>query len=453
MGKKGKKGKGEARAAAPAAAATASTVSSGGRWRFTAPAERYGNVPSCAIKDRADDALERGDTDMANELLVELNKRMPVAIDDEHGTELVNCHAETGAPVLRQSVYSLKVQAENYYGSGDIENATGHLMGYLANSRLRQESGDGDSAISRDGDYQLGREKYRAAFEKERNSDPWTTYRYYYFMNYTENIVVEEGQNSSHDEADVKLLARIFNDETEPALFRASASFALARIHDRVKHDLAEATEYYRLTIRQCESATAEEKRRIALTPPGKNILTVGAILGMLQKPSQERLSILNLIYNDMGPRQMSLGGDKCDRCGKTCEQLGIPSLQRCSRCSMAYFCSKECFRTQWNTGGHKKSCRKPGQFEIGDYCRFGDKLVWVSAISDGAGSSGGGGANNYPNNKQFKVVTVQLEEARSDRQLEEMRWPFIIEGQAGGECYSASADELERTRPADVIS
>lgn len=66
------------------------------------------------------------------------------------------------------------------------------------------------------------------------------------------------------------------------------------------------------------------------------------------------------------------IGGDRCDCCGKTTEDLGIASttLDCCKRCGLVYYCGVECQRKQW-LAGHKLACRKPGQIEIGDSMRL----------------------------------------------------------------------------------
>jgi hypothetical protein len=60
------------------------------------------------------------------------------------------------------------------------------------------------------------------------------------------------------------------------------------------------------------------------------------------------------------------VGGANCDCCGKIRQELGLTFLNLCTRCKMAYYCSKECQKAQWKAG-HKQACRKEGQIEIGD--------------------------------------------------------------------------------------
>ena len=77
---------------------------------------------------------------------------------------------------------------------------------------------------------------------------------------------------------------------------------------------------------------------------------------------------------SDMTPDKadflLSTGGFQCDHCGKTRQELGVSHLLSCSQCRKAYYCGAECQRLQWKKG-HKKHCRKPGQFQTGDYLQI----------------------------------------------------------------------------------
>jgi len=45
--------------------------------------------------------------------------------------------------------------------------------------------------------------------------------------------------------------------------------------------------------------------------------------------------------------------------------------LDCCSRCKMAYYCSKACQTKQWRAG-HKQACRKKGEIRPGDVMQHG---------------------------------------------------------------------------------
>lgn len=99
---------------------------------------------------------------------------------------------------------------------------------------------------------------------------------------------------------------------------------------------------------------------------------------------------------------RMGTGGDKCDGCRKTLDQLGVQSLNCCQRCKKVYFCSKECQGNQWRAG-HKKACRKPDQMEEGD-------IMMLSGLSASPEFNGRlvhfiGPAENNPDRLQVKLV------------------------------------------------
>ena len=66
----------------------------------------------------------------------------------------------------------------------------------------------------------------------------------------------------------------------------------------------------------------------------------------------------------------LKVGGERCDCCGKSREELGKTLLEYCTACKKAYYCGEDCQKKQWKAG-HKKWCRKPGVFKPGDYIRL----------------------------------------------------------------------------------
>ena len=61
----------------------------------------------------------------------------------------------------------------------------------------------------------------------------------------------------------------------------------------------------------------------------------------------------------------LAIGGSCCDCCKKKVSDTVI--LSSCAKCKMAFYCSKECQMKQWKLG-HRKFCRKPRQFQEGDF-------------------------------------------------------------------------------------
>jgi len=114
---------------------------------------------------------------------------------------------------------------------------------------------------------------------------------------------------------------------------------------------------------------------------------------------------------------RLSVGGDKCDGCKKTLEELGVSRLLICQRCLRAYYCSKACQLKSWK-GGHKTACRKSDQMDQGDYMRLkGFK------------------------NQEYNGVVVQVVGP-----LAAERWQVELHGKNKG--ISVAAKNLEHLRP-----
>jgi hypothetical protein len=64
------------------------------------------------------------------------------------------------------------------------------------------------------------------------------------------------------------------------------------------------------------------------------------------------------------------VGGARCDGCKRTREELGMTNLLCCQRCTMAFYCSRECQKQQWRAG-HKQACREKGEIHPGDFLRL----------------------------------------------------------------------------------
>lgn len=54
-----------------------------------------------------------------------------------------------------------------------------------------------------------------------------------------------------------------------------------------------------------------------------------------------------------------TITGAQCDCCFQSRAELGVCTLNVCSRCDIAYYCSEQCLRKAWTEHGHKKFCRK----------------------------------------------------------------------------------------------
>lgn len=88
----------------------------------------------------------------------------------------------------------------------------------------------------------------------------------------------------------------------------------------------------------------------------------------------------LGITKEEMG-LLLAVGGGACDHCQKTLQELGVHHLRRCTACQNAFYCSEDCQRKQWKAG-HKQMCRKPGEYQAGDYVRL-DGLVSRPELND----------------------------------------------------------------------
>ena len=119
----------------------------------------------------------------------------------------------------------------------------------------------------------------------------------------------------------------------------------------------------------------------------------------------------------------LAIGGSCCDCCKKKVSDTVI--LSSCAKCKMAFYCSKECQRKQWNLG-HRKFCRKPGQFQEGDYVRLD-------------------GLESKPELNGMIVVVV-----RKLKDYESERWE--VKCGDGGKSISVLVEKMKRLRPLDCL-
>ena len=57
--------------------------------------------------------------------------------------------------------------------------------------------------------------------------------------------------------------------------------------------------------------------------------------------------------------------GPECANCNATKSQTGQPVSQKCNRCKLLAYCSRECQAQHWKSGGHKKWCLTPEERSI----------------------------------------------------------------------------------------
>lgn len=150
------------------------------------------------------------------------------------------------------------------------------------------------------------------------------------------------------------------------------------------REDLEQAATLFKLvTAKVPKMASLEERDRKVKLILGSSVIevTVDSQLGDLVTNSNTNLEILeNPDYVDVegipivdgGPdpdiiSRVTVGGARCDCCGKSRKDMKNNDFEVCARCKVAYYCSRECQTRQWNAG-HNTACRKSGQIKRGDY-------------------------------------------------------------------------------------
>lgn len=68
------------------------------------------------------------------------------------------------------------------------------------------------------------------------------------------------------------------------------------------------------------------------------------------------------ILMEDEFDELVKVSGCECDYCKKSDVKLSL-----CSKCKMAFYCSRVCQKKQWMRG-HQKYCRKDGEFQTNDY-------------------------------------------------------------------------------------
>ena len=245
----------------------------------------------------------------------------------------------------------------------------------------------------------------------------WDEQRSQYFLAYVTMLSDPQSRLVTTPE-ERKSLKRISKDESEPILFRSEALYARG-VHSMIGDDFEDAAMYFRRALKLIPTASASERgRRVRLElnenehdrlvpfPVGDLldvlVTRINNNMEILEDPEEVDKAILDGVPKRNGEpdpeivRRLTVGGGKCDCCGKkwTAEK---DIFQRCTRCKRAYYCPPPCQVRQWNAG-HKKDCREPGQIKPGDYMtlkglkskpELNSKLVRVVGPADTLGRWG----------------------------------------------------------------
>lgn len=221
--------------------------------------------------------------------------------------------------------------------------------------------------------------------ESASNGDTWAPLRFEFFHQYTA-ILCDFELNVLPTANDWNVLTKMAQDESEPIVFRVDASLARAALK-RLEGDVEEAAEWTRETLDLIATATREEtcrniRQSDASSPHHPVTKTVRDVLDTerslaelvlrdLENPTVGRVPVSNPMFSqDSFVQRTRVGGNKCDFCSKKRNEVAQGSgLFRCSKCKLAYYCSRECQRKQWKAG-HRSHCRKQGDIQVGDYVR-----------------------------------------------------------------------------------
>ena len=332
-------------------------------------------------------------------------------------------------------------------------------------SRLEYENTASEAALAfHRRQHRLSATKYLEAFLG--CPDRWDYNRWQVFHGYS-SILQEEYFQASL-EADIIPLKAIVNDKKELKLYRIEAAFTTG-ILLWLRGKREEAADYYREAIDLAEKVPKQEKRHkvvasqespdgthvigLALQPmedliPGivkvckSNIQRMDASMAQHMPPPEQRFRSdgtpmprtprftgipVGPMVGDEGiltaeevDQLLKVGGERCDCCGKSREELGRKLLDVCSIYKKGYYCGRECQTKQWKAG-HKKWCRKPGELKAGDYVR----LQGLQAKPELNGT----------------LVKVVGEDSNNKG-----RWEVKVQG--GTKTISVAAEKMEQLRP-----
>ena len=332
---------------------------------------------------------------------------------------------------------------------------------------------------------------YRKAYESSPANWQW---RYCCISGYT-SILREEYIKPTKD--DLAFLKIVHHDEHMSPLIRAQASFTRGLLRF-ASSDREGAARSYRNVLQLISGASASDRsaRVMMSSASGDYSLQPASLfLDEIEKTARSNLAVLerkertidaHFSVSESGveasfsgaafnPRDMlrpvfalglnataadreenadvlrhrlAVGGGECDECSRPAGADGS-ALLMCSRCSVAWYCSKACQTRAWPA--HKPHC---GPLRAGDlamlrnlerspalngHVRSGrcvDHLVCCSIVIMNH--------NNPCNGQVVRVVSVVNEEApRADR-----RWECTLVGGEEGRRMSVRACNLRRVRP-----
>ncbi len=255
---------------------------------------------------------------------------------------------------------------------------------------------------------------------------------------------------------DWKFMKKIRRSDVEPLLLRFLA-FELSGWYCAVADSLGpkkdDAMIYFNQASKLLDSATEDELR--ILDWVGGHSGTVGDF--MISRRKAWIIFTCEVAEKSISPQPRwgpKIAGSHCDGCGKSLLQLRRVTFEVCSRCQLAYYCSSECHSKALREG-HKKICRKKGEFKRGDFAYSlesageivdGDRVQIVAPVKPEDGSSGG-------NRKQWHWTVQNVEEnqktgivsARRLKRIRPSKWDMQKVTQADWERNMVTDSDLSR--------
>jgi hypothetical protein len=250
-------------------------------------------------------------------------------------------------------------------------------------------------------------------------------------------------------------MMRLFEDKSEPRLFRLEAAYTLGVMHyDRQERMKCEDIYHHAITIGEKHSSVEEasqEEHCMQQVDTGRktmkelmfgvlndcrtnldqlNVATrppKGTVFTSSDNPVKRRHQMPigrggTTLTNEQLNNLIDVGGIQCD----CCKQKDKKSF-KCSICNKVFYCSKDCQKKRWREGEHKKCCREEGQFEVGD-------LVQCARLK------------NKPEMNGYLVRIVGRDETSSEE-----RYKVQMEGAVQGDgIISIKPANLNQPRPYD---
>lgn len=241
-------------------------------------------------------------------------------------------------------------------------------------------------------------DRLRGAFLRlsEDSSAKWDPRRLWLIEDYQEvmtNAVVADDYNRVNfaTKEDMEFVKSVSRDRTEVAYIRAILTRVWSTIA-RFNLEFEYSFQCLHRCLKICNGASEIERQLSYGT------LCLGDALKVLAESCQSWFSKLRNIaiydspvfWDEKGPEGRNvqiMGCDICLVCRKTYEDLGVASLDCCQKCQLTYYCSRKCQLWDWKE--HKKVCRRPGEFKIGDMAHAADPSCarlklgsWVRILS-----------------------------------------------------------------------